>query len=172
MIKMKKLLLLFIAISLSSSILAQESNGNKALWAKSFLNEKAPALVVEKYITEKPQLEGKFVLLEFWATWCGPCRKAIPKLNAMQSEFKDDLVIIGISDEAEDAVKDMISPKMEYTSAIDTKAVLKKAFEVKGVPHAVLISPSGTVIWEGFPLLEGYALDSKVVGDLIKKYKN
>lgn len=169
---MKKLLLLFVSMSLCTLMFAQETNGNKALWAKSFLNQQAPKLVVEKYISENPQTDGKFVLVEFWATWCGPCRKAIPKLNAMQSEFKDDLVIIGISDENEDVVKDMISPKIEYTSAIDTKAVMKNAFEVKGVPHAVLISPSGVVIWEGFPLLDGYVLNSQVVGDLIKKYKN
>ncbi|MEG1649896.1 MAG: thioredoxin-like domain-containing protein [Rikenellaceae bacterium] len=168
---MKKILMLLAAISLSSMAIAQESNGNKTIWAKSFLNEKAPELVVEKYLTPAPDFKGKFVLVEFWATWCGPCRKSIPKLNALQTEFKDDLVVVGLSNEKEDVVKDMISPKIEYTSAIDTKSVLKNTFEVKGVPHAVLISPDGVVVWEGFPLLEGFDLNSEVVGNLIKKYK-
>ena len=41
--------------------------------------------------------DGKFVLIDFWATWCGPCRRSIPGLNQLHARFKDRLVIIGIS---------------------------------------------------------------------------
>lgn len=47
---------------------AQESNNGKQLWAKSFLNEKAPELTVETWISKKPDTEGKFVIIDFWAT--------------------------------------------------------------------------------------------------------
>ncbi len=162
---MKKLLLL--SLFALTAMFAQAQDG-KEIWAKSYLGKQAPELKVEKWLTDKPELDGKYILLEFWATWCGPCRKAIPKLNALQAQYKDKLVIIGLSDEEEEKVRQMVSPKMEYTSAIDTRAILKRAYEVKGVPHAVLINPEGVVVWEGFPQLPGYELTPEVMGKLLK----
>jgi thiol-disulfide isomerase/thioredoxin len=139
----------------------------KKLWAKSFLNQKAPELVVEQWLTAKPDTEGKYVLIDFWATWCGPCRKAIPDLNAFHSKFKDKLVVIGISDETEAKVRAMKEPKIEYFSAIDTKGTTKKRLEVTGIPHVILVDPKGVVRWEGFPLLKGHELTEKVIADIL-----
>ena len=85
-------LLLVVA---AANVLAAE----KQIWAKSFLNQKAPELVVEKWLAKEPDRKGKFVLIDFWATWCPPCRKAIPELNGLQKKFGDKLVVIGLSDE-------------------------------------------------------------------------
>lgn len=142
----------------------------KKIWAKSFLNQKAPALIVEKWLTPKPDLRGKFVLIDFWATWCPPCRKAIPELNDFQKKFGDQLVVIGLSDESEAAVRRLTNPKIEYSVAIDPQGRTKKAVGVTGIPHVLIIDPQGIVRWEGFPFLKGYELSEKVVADILAKY--
>lgn len=140
----------------------------KKMWAKSFIGKKAPEFVVETWISEKPDTEGKYILIDFWATWCGPCRKVIPELNAIHKKFKDKLVVIGLSDESTDKVKEMKSPSIEYYSAVDTQARMKKALEVKGIPHVIIIDPKGIVRWEGYPLLSGHKLTEEVIENLLK----
>ena len=88
--------------------------------AKRFLDSAAPKLTVEKWLSDTPATPGKFMLVDFWATWCAPCRAVIPKLNAFQDKFGDRLVVVGLSDESESAVKLMRSPVMNYSVACDT----------------------------------------------------
>ncbi len=166
--KMKILLFMIFAALLLN---AQESNNGKKIWAKSFLNKKAPEIVVEKWLTEKPDFKGKFVLVDFWATWCGPCRRAIPELNTFHKKYKDRLVVMGVSKQVEGEVRGMKTPVIDYYSAIDTQDRMGGELKIKGIPHIILIDPEGIVRWEGFPLLEGYELTEKVLEQLLDKYK-
>lgn len=168
---MKNKIILMALLLVSSFAFAQESNNGKQLWAKSVLNEKAPELTVTEWISQKPDTKGKFVLVDFWATWCGPCRKAIPELNEIQKQFKDDLIVVGLSDETVEKIKAMKEPVIDYYYGIDPQGTMKKALEVKGIPHVILIDPKGIVRWEGFPLLDNHELTPEVVKNLIGKYK-
>jgi thiol-disulfide isomerase/thioredoxin len=162
---MKIPLLLLCVVAFALSAPAEE----KKLWAKSVLGQKAPEFVVEKWLTDQPDTKGKFVLIDFWATWCPPCRKAIPELNGFQQKFAGKLVVIGVSDETEAAVRKLTDPQIHYASAIDPQGRMKKVLEVKGIPHCILIDPSGIVRWEGFPLLDGHELTEKVVEEILSK---
>ncbi len=140
----------------------------REIHARSFRNQPAPRFVVEKWLTAQPDYAGKFLLIDFWATWCGPCRRSIPQLNVLHAKFKDRLVIVGLSDETESEVREMKSPKIDYYVAIDTETTMKRAVEVRGIPHAMLIDPKGIVRFEGHP---GY-LSADGVAGLLAKYSD
>lgn len=121
------------------------------LHARSYRGHLAPTFVVEKWIAEPSDITGKFLLIDFWATWCGPCRASIPELNAFHAKYKDRLVVIGVSDETERDVRKMTKPKIDYAVAIDTQQRMMRPLEIRGIPHCILVDPNGIVRYEGMP---------------------
>jgi thiol-disulfide isomerase/thioredoxin len=143
--------------------------------------DKAPALQVGKWIQGEPVADfgkGKAYIVEFWATWCGPCRASIPHLNELHLKFKDKgLVVIGQDCWEEDDsaalpfVKKM-GQKMTYRVALDSKEpkdgkapkdakesrdgkmtkTWMEAAGAQGIPTAFLIDRTGTVAWIGHPM--------------------
>jgi len=61
---------------------------------RSLLGKPAPPLDLDKWLGDKPALEGKFVLVSFWAPWSIPCRRWIPDLNELQRKFRSSLVVV------------------------------------------------------------------------------
>ena len=108
--------------------------------------------------------ESEVYVVEFWATWCPPCRKSIPHLTALQEEFgPDGLTIIGVTDEDEDVVEpfvNLMGSKMNYTIAIDnrkkTSNAWMRAAKQSGIPTAFIVDRSGTIQYIGSPLVEEF----------------
>ena len=116
-------------------------------------------------------MKNKTVVIDFWATWCGPCRAAIPHMNELQQTFSEDLVCVGVSNESADAFKQGMSSRQlnkpntfAYSLALDPSARMQRHFGVRGIPHCVVISPDGKVRWQGHPS----GLDSGKLGAIVK----
>ena len=118
---------------------------------------KAPNFFVERWITREPNARGKVAVVDFWATWCGPCVAAIPHMNQLQREFASDVVCVGISDESRskflDGLKkrDLDDDDFAYSLALDTSGSMKSAFQIRGIPHVAVISSDWVVRWQGHP---------------------
>ncbi len=131
-------------------------------WAAK-LGDPAAPLVIKEWIKGKPVdvKDGKNVyVVEFWATWCGPCKVSIPHLTEMQKTFKDKgVVFVGISDEPAAKVKPFVekmAEKMNYIVACDDNRQSNEGYMVaygeNGIPCAFVVSREGKVIWHGHPM--------------------
>lgn len=90
-------------------------------------------------------LKGKVVLVNFWATWCPPCRKEMPDLQALYERFKDQgLVILAISDEPDTTVKPFIADhKITYPILLDPGRKVNTLYEIQGIPNSFIYDRSG-----------------------------
>lgn len=110
------------------------------------------AMGSETWITKKANTSGRVVVLDFWATWCGPCKKAMPMLDELYKANRANLAIIGISDEPQSKVQGFLNEhKHAYFQAVDEKTTVKGALNITAIPHCVVMSSDGIVRWQGNP---------------------
>ncbi len=93
-------------------------------------------------------LRGKVVLVNFWATWCPPCRKEMPDLEKLYKQFKDqDLIILAISDENAGKVKPFVAEqKVTYPILLDPGRKVNVLFQVEGIPKTFVYDRSGKMV--------------------------
>ncbi len=99
-------------------------------------------------------LRGKVVLVNFWATWCPPCRKEMPDLDALYKRFKGQgFVVLAISDEREGTVKSFLEKhKVEYPVLLDSGDFVHKQFAVNGIPKSYLYDRNGKLVAEAMDM--------------------
>ena len=134
------------------------------------VGDPAPKLETGKWVQGEPVKEfqkGKAYIVEFWATWCPPCRASIPHLNEVYNKFKDKGLIV-IGQDCWERDDSLVAPfvkkmgdKMTYRVALDDKASNKKGQMAKtwmeaagrnGIPSAFLVDTKGVVAWIGHPM--------------------
>ena len=117
--------------------------------------------------------KGKVAVVEFWATWCPPCKVSIPHLTEIQKQFKDQgVVVIGVSNESVDVVKGFVAAQakaMDYRVAVDSggkvSAGYMRAFGQNGIPTAFIVDDQGSIAWVGHPMADLDAALAKVVAE-------
>ena len=118
---------------------------------RSLLGKPAPPLEFDKWLSEKPSVEGKFVLVSFWTSWSIPSRKCIPDLNALQKKFTEKLVVIAVTSESEADLDRASDPGITFASALDTKSKWATFADVTSIPCVILVDPKGIVRYQGHP---------------------
>jgi thiol-disulfide isomerase/thioredoxin/tetratricopeptide (TPR) repeat protein len=130
------------------------------------VGDPAPKLQVSKWVQGEPVKDfqrDKAYLVEFWATWCGPCLESIPHVNDLHTKFKDKgLIVIGqdVLEQDPDKVPPFVKKmgdKMTYRVALDTEdgkmaQTWMDAAGEDGIPTAFVVDKHGTIVWIGHPV--------------------
>lgn len=128
------------------------------------IGDPAPELQIASWVKGGPvdlsAAKGKIVVIEFWATWCGPCLQSIPHLTELQKKYKDQgVVMIGITDEPASVAQPFVEKmgdNMGYAVAVDQRRATHRnymgAFGAQGIPYAFVIDKAGAIAWHGHPL--------------------
>ncbi|HWC52874.1 MAG TPA: TlpA disulfide reductase family protein [Chitinophagaceae bacterium] len=152
--------------------LAQIKNSLDAQMQRSagWVGKEAPEITMPDVNGKEVKLSsfrGKYVLVDFWASWCGPCRRENPNVVKAYNQFKNkNFTILGVSldkpGEKDKWLKAIKDDKLEWTQVSDLKywdSEVVLLYNIEGIPYNVLIDPNGKVIAES---LRGDALEAKL----------
>ena len=129
----------------------------------------SPPLTVRTWLTQEPNMKGKLVIVDFFATSCGPCMAARPHMNEIAKQYASTIAVVGLSDESKSNFEEGLKKKnlkendFNYALALDPSGAMKQGFGVRGIPSIAIISSDGIVRWQGHP----NSLDAAVLDPLV-----
>ena len=118
----------------------------------SFTNQQAPGFTLLDTKGKKIRLEdyrGKIVIIDFWATWCPPCRRGIPDLIKIQKEYKNKVAVIGISldtDTKKDVIPFIKNEGINYPVVYANQKVVEEYGNVEAIPNSFVINKNGKIV--------------------------
>lgn len=141
----------------ASIVLASRPSGDEIL-RMDLVGASAPAFVNVSPLAGAPSslasLRGRVVVVDFWASWCGPCRMLAPKLSALKNRFgAQGLTVVGVTtDDAEQAALFAERHRMTYPSVVDKDGDTNKAWGIVGLPTLAVLDKKGVVreVFVGF----------------------
>jgi thiol-disulfide isomerase/thioredoxin len=118
-------------------------------------------------VVDLAELKGKVVYLDFWASWCVPCRQSFPWMGSLQRSLeKDGLVVVAVNlDQMRaDADQFLTEFKPPFRVAFDPQGGLAERFHVRGMPTSVLIGRDGQtkLVHQGFRAKDREALEQQI----------
>lgn len=90
----------------------------------------------------------KYRYIDFWASWCGPCRASFPFMNELQEKFADklDIIAISVDDNKSDALSFLKKTPAEFVTALDSSGACPSKYQVTAMPSSFLIAPDGKIV--------------------------
>lgn len=171
------ILVLAVSINILSSDRTEVKNSSdiKNVLTVKDEGDKAPNFALKSVDGKTVKLsdyKGKIVIIDFWATWCPPCRKGIPDLISIQKEFKKDVVVIGVSLDAEKTIKDVPGFIKEYGINYpivygDDKITIDYG-GIRSIPTSFVVDKKGNVVDSHIGLVDKNVFISKIK-ELLKK---
>lgn len=113
------------------------------------------------------RLRGQFVYVDFWASWCGPCKRSFPWMNGLQQRFGRSglqVVAVNVDTARADADRFLATTPASFTVAFDPTGATPRSYAIKGMPSSVLVDPGGNVVFQHAGFNEGAAqeLEQKI----------
>ncbi len=143
----KKLLTIFLILSTVTVLGCSKSGDDSGSGNKAY---NFTLKSVDGKTVSLADFKGKVVIVDFWATWCPPCRKGVPDLVDIQKEFKDKVAIIGISldsDQSSNNLKPFIkSFKINYPIVLGDQNVVEKYGNINAIPTTFIIDQKGNIV--------------------------
>lgn len=112
--------------------------------------------------------QGKYMLVDFWASWCGPCRREMPNIRAVYDEFHGDsfdVLSVAVWDKPADTERAAQEEGIVWNQIINAQKVPTDIYGIQGIPHIILFGPDGTILKRG---LRGEMIREAVVEALNK----
>jgi cytochrome c biogenesis protein CcmG/thiol:disulfide interchange protein DsbE len=152
MMNLKSLQLVFIALLIQVS----------PVWAVE-----AGKPLPELGLAEVQKSKGQYIYIDYWASWCGPCRQSFPWMNALQAKLGSKglkVVAVNVDAKRADADKFLLHTPAQFTIAYDPQGESAKKLAIKTMPTSMLVSPEGRVLFvhSGFRAEETLQLEARI----------